>query len=54
VKTDYLSRFEVQGVGGATALEYWIPAEQLSQFNSNIVGKIECIATFTPAGQNSA
>lgn len=52
VKTDYLSRFEVQKVGGSTAFEYWIPAEQLSEFNSNLVGKIEHIATFTPAEGN--
>lgn len=53
VKTDCLSRFEVQKVGGSTALEYWIPAEQLSEFNSNIVGKIERVATFTAAGQTA-
>jgi hypothetical protein len=44
VRTEYLSRFEVQKVGSATALEYWIPAEQLSEFNENIVGEIEIVS----------
>jgi hypothetical protein len=48
VRTDFLSNFQVQKVGGASALEYWIPADQLSEFNSNIVGHIEQIATFRP------
>jgi hypothetical protein len=46
VKTSYLSRFTVQKVGGTLHLEYWIPAEQLSEFNQNIVGKIEVVSEF--------
>jgi hypothetical protein len=46
VKTKYLSRFTVQKVGGLLHLEYWIPAENLSEFNQNIVGKIEVISEF--------
>lgn len=46
VKTSYLSQFTIQKVGGAPHLEYWIPAEQLSEFNQNIVGKIEVISEF--------
>jgi hypothetical protein len=45
VNSAYLSRFDVQKVGSASALEYWIPAEQLDEFNSNIIGKIELIST---------
>jgi hypothetical protein len=44
-RSDYLAGFEVQKVGPATALEYWIPAEQLIQFNENIVGAIEVTST---------
>ena len=33
-------------VGGRTHEEYWIPAEDLEEFNQNIVGKIEVIAEF--------
>jgi Protein of unknown function (DUF2489) len=42
----YLSRFTVQKVGGAIHTEYWIPAEHLSEFNQNIVGKIVVTAEF--------
>ena len=44
VRTDYLAGFEVQKVGSATALEYWISADQLIQFNENIVGAIEVVS----------
>jgi hypothetical protein len=44
VRSSYLEKFEIQKVGSATALEYWIPAEQLSEFNENIIGKIEIVS----------
>jgi hypothetical protein len=47
VRADYLAKFQVQKVGGATALEYWIPAKQLTEFNENIVGSIEVISQYT-------
>lgn len=46
VRTDYLNRYEVQTVGSSTHLEYWIPAEDLAEFNRNIVGLIEVIAEY--------
>lgn len=46
VRKSYLDAFEVQQVGGSTILEYWIPAEQLEDFNDNIVGLIEEVAEF--------
>jgi len=46
VKTDYLSHYQVHKVGSATALEYWIPTEDLPTFNSAIVGQIEVTSTF--------
>ncbi|HXX15293.1 MAG TPA: hypothetical protein VEJ47_10370 [Candidatus Eremiobacteraceae bacterium] len=46
VRKDYLSRFEVHTVGSSIHREYWIPAEELPNFNANIVGKIEIIAEF--------
>jgi len=49
VKTDYLSQFTVQKVGGSLRVEYWIPAERLPEFNQNIVGSIEVIAEFRGA-----
>jgi len=47
VKSDFLSRYPVQTVGSREHQEYWIPAEELDEFNANIVGKIEVVATFT-------
>jgi hypothetical protein len=46
VANHYLQRFEVHQVGGAAHLEYWIPAEELSHFNGNIIGGIEVVAEF--------
>ena len=46
VKTEYLSRYDVQTVGGSEHQEYWIPADELDEFNANIVGLIEVIAEF--------
>jgi hypothetical protein len=46
VRTSYLSKFAVQNVGSEIHREYWIPAEELNEFNANIVGKIEVIREF--------
>jgi hypothetical protein len=48
VRREYLSRYTVQTVGNSTHQEYWIPAEDLPDFNRNIVGLIEIIAAFPP------
>src|SRR5271165_2552209 len=34
VRTDYLSRYDVQTVGSSIHKEYWIPAEHLDEFNA--------------------
>ena len=46
VKNNYLQRHEVHTVGGAEHQEYWIPAEELAEFNQNIVGPIEVVAEY--------
>jgi hypothetical protein len=46
VRNDYLSRYEVQTVGSSMHREYWIPAEDVTEFNQNIVGCIEIIAEY--------
>ena len=46
IKDDYLKRHEVQTVGGSIHQEYWIPAEELPEFNLNIVGRIEVLAEY--------
>jgi hypothetical protein len=48
VRTEFLRRYDVHVVGSAEHREYWIPAEDLPEFNANIVGKIEVIAEFRP------
>ena len=48
VRADYLARFEVRTVGSRAHQEYWIPAEDLAEFNRNLVGPIEVIAEFRP------
>ena len=46
VRTAFLGQYDVQKVGGAIHLEYWIPAADLAAFNQRIVGTIEVIATY--------
>ena len=46
VETDYLARFDAHVVGGSMCQEYWIPAEQLDEFNRHIVGRIEVVEEF--------
>jgi hypothetical protein len=46
VRTAYLRRFEPRQVGDAAHMEYWIPAEELADFNRNIIGSIEVVAEF--------
>ncbi len=46
VRSDFLSRYDVQCAGDRDCLEYWIPGEDLDAFNDNIVGEIEVIREF--------
>ena len=46
VRARFLQRYEVRQVGGSEHLEYWIPAEELNEFNENIVGAIEVLAEY--------
>lgn len=46
VKTDYLTKFKIENVGGQIHNELWVPAEELTEFNKNIVGQIEVIKEF--------
>ena len=49
MKREYLKRFPRQVVGGPMHEELWVPAEELNEFNSNIVGQIEVVETFVSA-----
>lgn len=46
VKQDFLARYDVQEAGGRAHLEYWIPAEDLADFNAAIAGLIEVVRSF--------
>jgi hypothetical protein len=50
VRSDFLTRYTPQTVGGALHRELWIPAGELPLFNQNIVGLIEVIAEFHAEG----
>lgn len=49
VTADYAAKFDRKIVGGREHEELWVPAEELPEFNSHIVGKIEVIARFAAA-----
>jgi hypothetical protein len=46
VRSDFISVYRREIVGGREHEEYWIPAEGLPAFNDAIVGEIEVIAEF--------
>lgn len=43
IDDDYISKFDIQTVGANYHQEFWVPAEELEEFNRNIIGKIEVI-----------
>ncbi|RVD61977.1 ADP-ribosylation/crystallin J1 [Mesorhizobium sp. M2D.F.Ca.ET.185.01.1.1] len=46
VLKSFLDGYRVEHAGSKAHLEYWIPAEDLPQFNKAIIGKIEVTAAF--------
>ena len=46
VLKSFLDRYRVEHAGSKAHLEYWIPAEDLADFNRAIVGGIEVTAAF--------
>ena len=46
VSDDYIAKFDVQIAGANYHEEFWIPAEELEEFNENIVGVIEIVHKF--------
>ncbi|MEP1572584.1 ADP-ribosylation/crystallin J1 [Roseibium album] len=47
VNADYVSKFDRKIVGGRQHEELWVPAEELEEFNSKIVGLIEVTQKFS-------
>lgn len=48
VRSDFMRRYPLQTVGGSEHVEWWVPAEELEEFNDNIVGTIDVIHEFLP------
>jgi len=46
VRSEFLRRFQIRTVGSTVHQEYWIPAAELEDFNSELDGQIEPIACF--------
>ncbi|AXT56033.1 ADP-ribosylation/crystallin J1 [Aquimarina sp. MMG015] len=42
----FLKKYKVENVGGPIHNELWIPAEELEEFNENIVGEIRVTKTY--------
>ena len=49
VDQSYRDKFETQVVGGPIHEELWIPAEEMDEFNAQIVGKIEVVGEYRKA-----
>jgi hypothetical protein len=47
VDSNYLAKFEIKRAGSAAHLEYWIPAEELEEFNRHIQGTISVLQRFS-------
>jgi hypothetical protein len=52
VRSEFLSKYKVQRVGSDLHEELWVPAEELVEFNRNILGTIEVIVEFHAAANN--
>jgi hypothetical protein len=46
VDAEYLEQFPIPTAGTRVHQEYWIPAEQLDEFNRHVVGTIEIVSEF--------
>ena len=46
ISTSHLATYEPQQVGGRGILEYWIPAEELAEFNDAITADIRVVAEY--------
>ncbi len=46
IRAEFATRYPAQTVGATVHTELWVPAEELAEFNENIIGLIEVIAEF--------
>ncbi|OBZ92436.1 hypothetical protein ADU59_27275 [Pararhizobium polonicum] len=49
VNAEYAAKFDRKIVGGREHEELWVPAEELEEFNRNIVGSIAVTQQFLPS-----
>ena len=54
VRSDFAAKYPVQIVGDSTCKELWVPAEELTAFNNNIVGLIEVISAFASSNTSQS
>lgn len=50
LKEAHYQQYAIQNVGGGIHNELWVPAEELLQFNENIVGRIIAVRAYTGSG----
>lgn len=50
VNDTFVTRYPIQEVGGRACSELWVPAEELAEFNQNIIGQIEVIESIYGEG----
>src|SRR5580692_1315150 len=49
VEASFIGRYDVRTVGSGVHKEYWIPAEDLTEFNRHLIGAIELVSSYTEA-----
>ncbi len=54
VKTDFINKYDIHTVGSKIHQEYWIPAEDLEDFNEALVGFINVVRVFDGKPQEKA
>jgi len=52
LSSDYLSKFKVEKVGLDHFTELWVPAEELEEFNAQIIGAIKVIEAYHSHPEN--
>lgn len=48
----FAERYPIQQAGGRTILELWVPAEELADFNREIIGPIQVVAEYRASSRH--
>lgn len=54
VNSDFLKRYKVENVGNEIHNELWVPATELDEFNSNIVGTIKVTESYSSSKKEAS